>query len=58
MQALQKLMEDNADPSNTRYNMLTFEEISEIVDWQNVQHSLACMQETYRRHRARKEAHP
>lgn len=55
MQALTKLLADNADPSNTRYDILTAEEVSEIVEWGNAQHAIACMQETYRR---RKEAHP
>lgn len=58
MQALQKLMADNTDPSNTRYDILTAEEVCEIVEWGNAQHAIACMQETYRRRKARKEAHP
>lgn len=58
MQALAKLLEANSDPSDTRYNILTADEVTEIVEWQNAQHAIACMCETYQRRRARKEAHP
>lgn len=62
MQALAKLLKANSDPSDTLHKVLgdelAAELTKELLDWQNVQHSLACMQETYRRRRARKEAHP
>lgn len=49
MQALAKLLEANSDPSDTRYDILTADEVTEIVEWQNAQTALECMRETYRR---------
>lgn len=49
MQALRKLLKDNGDPSDTRYDILTGAEVSAIVEALNCQVVIDKMIVTYNR---------
>lgn len=55
MNALHQLLANNADPSDTRHDMLTADEVNAIVEALNADYWIGKMRETYGRSRPHKE---